>query len=219
MPRTRGALAADHAGQRAALTDALADALLARPAARLSLRELAREAGVSTPTLRHYFGDRDGVLRAVLQLLLERGAPWLRVTESPVPDAAQSVHGYMRMLAGGLSGPLLPLHSLGLAEGLHSSLAGPGYVNALLEPSLVALERRLAVHARAGTLIVPDARAAAFQLVSPVLVAALHQLALGGRAVRPLDLMGLAETVAEAFLRAHRPPDQAAAATASISTR
>ena len=72
----------------------------------------------------------------------------------------------------------------------------------MLEPTLRALEARLARHVAAGQLPQCDLRHAALSVASPVLFALLHQDALSGRALRPLDVDGfVAEHVAR-FLRA-----------------
>ena len=42
-----------------------------------SMRELAGAANVSVPTLRHYFGDRDGVVVAAMGEWFRRGEPYL----------------------------------------------------------------------------------------------------------------------------------------------
>lgn len=54
-----------HGNLRQALLDAALELLATRPAAQLSLREVARAAGVSHAAPYHYFADRDSLLKAV----------------------------------------------------------------------------------------------------------------------------------------------------------
>jgi hypothetical protein len=75
----------------------------------------------------------------------------------------------------------------------------------VLEPSLVTLEARLQRHAARGELRHENARLAALQLLSPVLLAVLHQRELGGAQCRPLDLSTFIEPHVDAFVRAWSP--------------
>jgi len=54
-----------HGNLRQALLDGAFELLASRPAAQLSLREVARAAGVSHAAPYHYFTDRDSLLKAV----------------------------------------------------------------------------------------------------------------------------------------------------------
>lgn len=172
----------------------------------VSLRGLAAGAGVSVPTLQHYFGDRAGALRAVL---VEMHALGMRHIE----QAATELHGppqvslrwYLEELVRVWSvygvGPMI---AMGLSVGLSVPGTGPATVDALLEPVLQAAERRLAMHIAAGELPMCEVRLAALQLVSPVLLALLHQHSLGGRACRPLDLQVVVDDVLRQFFAADR---------------
>ncbi|MDX2192788.1 MAG: TetR/AcrR family transcriptional regulator [Gemmatimonadales bacterium] len=207
MSRRPGTPNADHAATRRALAGRLAEALVAEQAAGLSERALARAAGVSVPTLRHYFGDRDGAVWAALSRIREDGEPYLVQAAVPPPgaDAGTSVRALLRFVLAGLEAGVGRAHVLGLGAGLDSAVLGPGYLSQLLEPTLDATERRLAVHAACGDLAIPDLRAAAIGLVAPLVVAWLHQRPLGGAAVRRLDLEGFTEAHADAFMRAYAP--------------
>ena len=77
MARPRGTRSEDYEAKRAALIAKLRDRLRA-PGPRPSLRELSVAAEVSQPTLRHYFGDREGLVRAVMADELEGGTAPLR---------------------------------------------------------------------------------------------------------------------------------------------
>lgn len=200
VARTKGARNLDYDERRTALARQLSRGLQRGDAVPAALADLAATAGVSTTTLRHYFGDRDGVIAAVLETARLDAAGYIgagadasgRPPEQSVPDLLLGVvlawrqHGLDQLLTGALS------------VGLGSRTRGPAVVTELLEPLLAGTERLLVAHASSGQLPWLDetaARAAALALVAPVLLALLHQDALRGRTVRPLDL--------EPFVREH----------------
>ena len=206
MPRPAGSTNADHDAKRSALLGVLLGALLdaAEPP---SLRALARAAGVAVPTLRHYFGDRDAVLAAVFAHARADGAEPLRVAATPAGPAAESVAALLRHAAAGLAhGGVGRLNELGLREGLANPAAGAAYRADVLDPTLDAFAARLAAHAAAGELDVPDPRAAALQLLAPLLVHFLHQDSLGGAADRAIDAEALVADLAAAFVRGRTCP-------------
>jgi AcrR family transcriptional regulator len=179
-----------------------------------SLNELAAEVGVSVPTLRHYFGDRAGMVAAALRRQKRRARPHLEQIAVPAsPDLAASLAGFLHELAGAWRAfGVGPLFAAGLAMGLQETAAGPAYLDGVLEPTLAAVEARLRAHAGAGALRVAadDAdglRAAALALLSPVVLALLHQDALGGAACRALDVPAFVRAHVDGFVRGWgRPP-------------
>ncbi len=59
----------------------------------------------------------------------------------------------MRFLANGLfEARVSDVHAFGLAEGAHMPALGRVYLEALLEPTLQALEARLALHIHRGDM-------------------------------------------------------------------
>jgi AcrR family transcriptional regulator len=169
-----------------------------------SFRDLARATGVGTPTLRHYFDDRDGVIAAVLESVAAEGARYLlMVSATPTAPLADSLGFLLTMVVRGLKSGLGEVHALGLTAGLAHASLGPKYLDHILEPTLQAFEAHLAHHAARGALRTDvDLRLAALQLVSPLLLGALHQLELGGTRCRPLDLDALVEPHLASWLRA-----------------
>ncbi|MEI6640522.1 MAG: hypothetical protein WCL10_00700 [Novosphingobium sp.] len=205
MSRTRGAKAADHEARRAALLAAMHDRLVAPDLAPPSLRELAAAAEVTLPTLAHHFGKREDIVAALIEELGRQGAPYLAEAAATALPFAESVAALLALIVDGLThGGVAALHVLGLREGLRQGRIGPTYVAAILEPTLAAAEARLATHIARGEMIAADPRHAAIALVSPLLVAALHQQELGGADVRCLDLAALARDQGAAFVRAYR---------------
>jgi AcrR family transcriptional regulator len=207
MGRRKGARNADFEVARAALVTKLTARLMGPAAARASLRGLAEAAGVSLPTLQHYFGDRTGVLVAVFESAHRGAGPYLtEVAEGTLPSLRVSVEWFLRYVLDGLvTHGVAQLHELGLTTGARDDVVGPAYLAHILEPSLVALERRLERHRAAGHLQPCNLRMAALALLSPVLLAVLHQHSLGGCAMRPLDLDELVTVHAAAFVRAYGP--------------
>jgi AcrR family transcriptional regulator len=212
MGRPRGRTNADHDAKRRSLALAVAAHLAHDPSPEDSLRGLARAAGVSVPTLRHYFGDRGGVLAAAYEVLREQGAPFLARAADP---GEMPLEGSIRALVGelmmGLAYGVGQVHAVGLTRGLGEEALGPAYLERLLEPTVEAVEARLAIHRDRDELREGDLRTAAVGLVAPLLVASLHQDHLGGRQTRPLDRMAFASEHAAAFLRAWARPGRGGA--------
>lgn len=210
MPRPKGARDADHEEKRRELLRRMTVRMMRREVVRPSLRDLAAAAQVSMPTLRHYFGGRTELFDAVLAECLRQGRAGLDAQSYSERPFAESIHDYALALVHAMSAPrdvrLGDVFAVSLAEGLldrdlsHSALAH------IVEPTLQTLERRLEHHMARGEMIQADARAAALMLLSPLLVACLHQDQMQGAALRPLALEPLAETLTESFIRAYAAP-------------
>lgn len=200
MGRPPGSRNADHDRTREALADRLANRLLAPGGPEASLREYADAAEVSVPTLRHYFQDREGVIRAALHALRLRGDAWLAWTRDPGEgDARASLTGFLRLLIlGWRDFGVGAIQASGLAAGLGG--AGSVYLEEILEPVQQALEARIAALAARGDLPPRDPRAAALALLAPVFVALLHQVQLDGRRCRPLDLDPFVDELVDGWL-------------------
>lgn len=205
MPRTAGARNANFREQRNALIAKLSDRLAAKRGPNPSLRELAVSAGVSVATLRHYFHDRSGVVKAVLNRGRELGEVYLARTRQPqTGDLEDSMRQFLQAVVRGWKHGVGALHTVGLAEGLKSDAAGVEYLTEILEPTLQSLEQRLAIHISRDEMRVADTRHAALWLLSPILLALLHQHELGGRKCRRLDVDALVEAHARVFAGVYR---------------
>lgn len=172
----------------------------------LSLRQVARAAGVSVPTMRHYFDDLDGVTEAAFELMREQGRPYEQrlsgELESPGP-LESSVRWLVRFVHNGWRIGVARMHAAGIARGLESEPRGRAYVDGLLEPLLQAVEARLMIHRERGELHPVDLRQAALSLVAPLVLAWLHQDALGGVTCRPMDQDAFAEGHISGWLRGY----------------
>jgi hypothetical protein len=107
------------------------------------------------------------------------------------------------LLLGGFVGDL---HRIGLAEGLRNPHTALDYLNDVLEPTLQALETRLAGLVAQRAIVECDTRHAALLLLSPLLLALLHQRDLGGTRCRPLSIPALIDEHVKVFVRAYRRP-------------
>ena len=204
-------------GARNAQFDQRRNALIAKARERLALqtgeppsfRELALAAGVSVATLRHYFGSREALLKAVFAHYLREGQRHLERTrnvESLEVDLESGLKDFLqRVVRGWTEGFVGTLHRIGLAEGLRDRSTALDYLQDVLEPTLQALEVRLTAHVNDGALVECDTRHAALMLLSPLMLALLHQHDLGGTRCRPLSLPALIDEHLRIFLRAYRP--------------
>jgi AcrR family transcriptional regulator len=177
-----------------------------REVARPSLRDLAKSAGVTVPTLHHYFGARPQVIDAILEERLRLGREGLaEQAKSDLPFDA-SVRAFAADLLKSLKAEhdvrLGDVFAVSLAEGLVDSEISPSTLKHIVDPTISTLEERLRGHMAKGEMIQADARAAALMLLSPLLMASLHQDQLNGACVNPMALDALAEEVASAFVRA-----------------
>jgi len=194
MGRARGTRNQDYGATREALAARLLAAVVGS-GAQTSLHELARVAGVSIPTLKHYFGDRSGAVAAALTSVRTSAAGRIAAIADP---GRLRLAGSLRAVGSGLAAAWVPagvgkLFTSGMSAGLFDAVAGPGYLDGVLEPTVRAMEARLRVHARRGELDVEaddelGLRTAALAFLSPLLVALIHQHGLSGTVVRPLPM-------------------------------
>ncbi|UUL84053.1 hypothetical protein [Sphingomonas qomolangmaensis] len=150
----------------------------------------------------HYFGRRDDVVRAVMEDDLRQGAEPLATLARPTGPFSTSIADAVSHVATGLRHGVGTMFSVGLTEGLRHAELGPVFLGSALEPTLAAIEARLTAHINAGDMRAVDPRGPAIALVSPLLIAFLHQHELGGSDVRPLDLDALCQEHTAAFVRA-----------------
>lgn len=167
---------------------------------RPSLRELAAAAEVSVPTLRHYFGDREGIVAAVLADAHARGAPFLALAARPDGPLLHSLRTGLNQIVQGHLFAVGGFHAIGLTEGLLHRTIGPHYLQTILEPALQAFELRLQAHIKLGELKPINVRHAALGLVAPVVLFMLHQGELGGQRVRPGGPGELVDYLVDAFV-------------------
>jgi AcrR family transcriptional regulator len=207
MPRPKGSRNHDYVESRRALARRISAELAPESIARASLREFAATAGISLPTLRHYFADAGEVIAEVLGIRRGLGAAFTLEVARPSGDFATSLRELIAYLAVGLrQGQVLDGHQIGLSNGMGSDAVGAAYLESVVEPALQAVEARLKVHLDRGDMRPCDPRAAALAIVAPLTIAMLHQYRLGGRRVRPLDISAFVEEHTVAMIRAYTTP-------------
>jgi AcrR family transcriptional regulator len=209
MTRTVGARNAQFEERRTALIAKARERLSLQAGEPPSFRELALAAGVSVTTLRHYFGSREALIKAVFEFYLVTGQRHLDRARAPEAaadlDLEASLKAFLsRVVVGWTQGFVGELHRIGLAEGLRNTRTALDYLNDVLEPTLQALEQRLKVYAAQGVVVDCDTRHAALMLLSPLLLALLHQHDLGGTRCRPLAIPDLIDEHVKVFARAYR---------------
>jgi AcrR family transcriptional regulator len=204
VARTQGARNADYEDSRLSLARKVREALMEDDGIRASLRQLAASAGTSVATLKHYFGDREGLLVAVMESLRIDGAPHMARASTPVSgDVRVSLRHFMKALASAWSRfKVGRMQGAMLAEGLTQKRLGPSYVTLLLEPLLQVGEQFLQRHIDAGELTPCDVRQAALMLQGPLVLGLLHQDNLSGSSCRLLDVDIFIDAHVDAFLRA-----------------
>jgi AcrR family transcriptional regulator len=184
--------------------------IMRREVARPSLRQLAEAAGVTVPTLRHYFGGRSEVMTAVLEAYRQAGGRRLDALATPQVPFEESVRQFAFGLLIAVQAPrdvkLGDVFAVSIAEGLLDAQIGPAALEYIVDPSVDVLQSRLRHHIERGEMIEADTRAAALMLLSPLLVAVLHQQHMGGAACNPVDLPRATEEICAAFIRAYKAP-------------
>lgn len=207
LPRAKGVKNADYEEKRRELLERMLPRFARLDVERPSLRQLAAAAEVTAPTLQHYFGDRTGVIAALLDEYRRRGEPRLNAAAQAAGAFEGSVREFATSFVMGLQARgnvrLGDMFAACLAESLADPQICPLALSNIVDPAIDALSRRLEGHIGRGEMRQADPRTAALVLLSPLLIAVLHQDQLGGRASRHIELPQLAQDVAEAFVRAY----------------
>lgn len=164
---------------------------------------MAVAADVSLSSLTHHFGKRDDVILALMDDDAAKGAEPLAVMATASGSFELSVAAAVDHLMNGLRHGVGEMLAMGLNEGLGHALLGPAFLEKSLEPTIQAIEARLQTHIDRGEMR-GEARHGALTLASPLILAYLHQRALGGCSVRALDMPDFARAHADAFVRGHR---------------
>lgn len=187
MPRPAGVRNRDFDLKRTALLETLTEFALNDDLRSPSLRQFAIAASASEPTLRHYFGDRRGVVIAILEHIHDRALPIWNAVRTPSSDPATAVEEYFRVTrAGLLHGGFARAHAFGIIEGLADEAVGQAYLEYLLDPALEAVGAKLRA-TPGGSITAENERTSAFLMMAPILVMTLHQHLLGGEDRSPLD--------------------------------
>lgn len=204
MGRPAGSRNPDFEEQRRRLLRATLARLGEPDGARASLRELAAAAGVSVATLRHYFASREQLIEEALAMSHGDGKPYLlEVAAGALPPLRASLTGLLTYFQIGFRSGVDRIHSIGLSAGMQDPRVGPAYLREVFDPTLEAVEARLARHIARGELRPGDVRQMGLSLMGPPLLVLLHQGVLGGSHTRPLSYDAFCADHLEGFLRAY----------------
>ncbi len=178
-----------HSNRQRELLDLLSVAAVADRSGPVSLRQFAIRAGVSEPTLRHFFGDRQGVVIAILHHFARQADAWLALSATPGDTLETSVKGYLDLALQGFDNSLfVQAHAFALVESIHDPVVARAYLDIVVEPSLQAIEKRLAPGIDPEGSNPDRVRHGALALYSTMLFATLHQRLLRGSEARPLEM-------------------------------
>lgn len=182
-------VAAGVSDRKTELLELLSGTALQQASSPVSLRQFAIQAGVSEPTLRHHFHDRQGLVIAILRFVAQGASSFLARTASASDNYADAVQGYVDLAMEGFESDFYArAHAFALVESIHDPVVGQAYLTLIIEPSLAAIEARLQPSLDPDNADPDKVRTTAFFLYSPILMAILHQRLLRGDQVRPLDL-------------------------------
>lgn len=206
MSRAKGQRSADFEVRRRKLIESAREAMVRSDSGPPSLRDLAAACGVTVPTLVHYFGRRGDLVRAVMEQHAADARPYLVRIETTELPFRSSVVELAQFVLGGLNAGLSGTLSMGLSEARRRATLGPAFLGKVVDPIADAVVKRLELHVARGEMKPCELRHAALFLISPLILATLHQHELGGAGCNPLDLDALARSLADGFIAAYAAP-------------
>ncbi|MFC5745623.1 TetR/AcrR family transcriptional regulator [Actinomadura rugatobispora] len=199
MPDANGERPYHHGNLRAALLDAAQRGLRERGADQLSLRDLAKEVGVSHAAPRRHFPDR----QALLDALAEAG--FVHLDAALRTALAGADEGFPARLRATMTAYIrFATENAALLELMYTSKHRPGATQVVkaAEAPFGLMAELIAQGEEQGALDAADA-----ERIGIVLFATVQGIAsiINGNFVEPELLDGLVETAAEQFLRGARP--------------
>jgi len=187
MARPEGVRNHDFEQKRNALVEALTRFAVTAELRRPSLRQFAKAVDTSEPTLRHYFKDRKGVVVAILAHMGKIGRSIRDGIAAPSDSISSAVKDYYLIATPGPQFELyMRAHAFGLIEGIADGTAGKAYLKYMLEPALSTITEKLAATPGSPKSAL-ELRAAAFAILSPLILMGIHQTLLGGAEEAPVD--------------------------------
>jgi AcrR family transcriptional regulator len=197
MVRPTGVRNHDFEQKRTTLVEGLTRFAVTAELRRPSLRQFAKAVDVSEPTLRHYFKDRQGVVVAILEHMGTFARSIRGGLAAPSDSITSAVKDYYAVATPGPPFELYTrAHAFGLIEGIAEDSAGKAYLKYMLEPSLTVITDKLA-RTPGSAKSALELRAAAFAILSPLILMGIHQTLLGGAEEAPIDsqaTIGLLQT-------------------------
>ena len=144
MARPAGVKNQDYEEKRVALLDAMIGHVEREDVVQPSLRQLAIAAGVSDINLKHYFGDRRGVVIALFKHMRDTTRQVRAAIRSPFETVSGAIEDYVRLASqAGTDAPYIRRHVFALREAIADSDVYGHYVVEILEPAAMAMSERL----------------------------------------------------------------------------
>jgi len=187
MARPAGVRNQDFEEKRIALLRKVTAYLLRDDVLKPSFRQLAIAADSSEPTLRHYFGNRSGVIVEAFRLIYRESEHLRDVLRQPEADCSRAVMGYLDYVETlAKNERYVQTHVLGIRESLEDEDVKEAYLTLFVGPGLEALAERL-VKTPGPPDTEDEARSAAMMIISASVTMILHQEVLNGRKFMPMD--------------------------------
>ena len=124
-------------------------------------------------------------------------------SDNPVEGLRQAL---LRIVSGWRKFGVINIHHVGLKIGLEDGQTGNTYLTQILEPTLQAIEGLLGALQERGSLGPHCTRLGALSLLSPIILGLLHQDGLGGKALRPMVIEDLIDSLVQGYCLQHATP-------------
>ena len=187
MARPSGRRNEDYEEKRSALIDRLTRFVLDEGVNLPSLRQLAIAADTSQPTLNHYFGNRTGIIIAIIERMARMSAPLRDQMKRPAGTLEESLADYAR-LAGRLSSrkSYMNAHIFAIREGMNNPEVFKANDEGLLQTAIDALAERL-VKSEGGPVNCAQAQVAGRMMMACAMMDALRNMLNGSRDAASID--------------------------------
>ncbi|WP_370236300.1 MULTISPECIES: hypothetical protein [Henriciella] len=175
MSRPGGTRNADYDEKREALVNALADYVNQTDVVLPSLRQLSIAVGSSQPRINHYFGNRTGVIIAIINRLGELGEPIRDQLREPRGSLLEAAEKYAQIAESLSRNPrYVNAHIFAIREGLTNPEVAKAYNAVLVAPTIEAIAESF-VNSPGGPDSMETARIAADMIMSSVMMTSLRQ--------------------------------------------
>lgn len=180
MGRPTGVKNQDYDEKRDALLTSLVAYVQTKDVSLPSLRQMAIHAGVSDVTLRHYFGDRTGLIIAIIRRIHDDTENLRAAMRQPADTVSEAVEDYVSLAySASQNDAYFRSHVFAIREAMLEPAVFDAYNKWLFEPGVEALAERL-IKSVGGPSNFPSARHAAEIIISSAMVLALrHQMSSG----------------------------------------
>lgn len=176
MARPAGVRNQDYEDKRTALLEAMLAYVECEHVVQPSLRQLAIGAGVSDVSLRHYFGDRRGVVIALFDHLRDTTRGIRETMRQRAETVSEAISIYLSLASrAGSDESYIRQHVFALREAMADGEVYAHYQTSVLEPAADALGEGL-VKSSNGVLSTEAARQAASHIVFNAMFLAMQRL-------------------------------------------